>query len=203
MSARWSMAHRANWCASSSDDQFHCVLVGIGAFTKWAETAHQHCARCCNHVWGLSLAECYLGTPESSEKHAVDLVKHWMTEIWHLAEMARAQPQVSYKVFTMCLTGRWTYHLCCLAINPSCLRMIDDSIRTDVLPALTGHGVPADSPLQLICRDCSNSRLGLVVFVFPSCPPLPHRHEASLQVTRPLVKFTILSQVPPTMSSSR
>ena len=132
----------------------------------------------------------YLGTAASSEDYATSMAGHWTTELRRLADMARTQPQASYTVLTKCLVGRWTYHLRCLAFDPRCLQKIDDCIRTELLPALTGHEVPQDSQLRELLS--FPARFGGLAVPALSAAALFER-QASLRVTKPLVDLTVRS----------
>ena len=130
----------------------------------------------------------YLGTPESSDKYTRSMVDRWVTELRRLARMAQTQPQAFYAVFTRCLVSRWTYHLRCLDFNPSCLQAMDDAINAELIPALTGHEIPQNSPLREVLS--FPARFGrLAIPVLSEAAPL--EHAASRDVTRPLVTLVV------------
>ena len=130
----------------------------------------------------------HLGTPVSRARYTANLVESWMTELRQLIAMARTQPQAAYTVFCKCVTGRWTYHLRCLEFEPACLMPIDTIIRTELIPALTGHEVPDDSPLrELLSLPARFGGLALPVLSAAAVA----EHQASLEVTRPLVCLSV------------
>ena len=132
----------------------------------------------------------YLGTPGSCQEYAAGMVDQWTTEVRRLAGMAKTQPQASYTVLTKCLVGRWTYHLRCIDFDACCLQKMDDCIRKELLPALTGHEMPQDSPLRELLFFPARFG-GLAVPVLSATAPF--QRQASVRVTKPLVDLTLRS----------
>ena len=130
----------------------------------------------------------HLGTPASRTQYTAGLVESWITELRQLITMAKTQPQAAYTVFCQCVAGRWTYHLRCLEFEPACLLPIDNIIRTELIPALTGHEVPSDSSLRELLS--LPARFGGLALPVVSAAAVAE-HQASLEITEPLVRLSV------------
>ena len=105
----------------------------------------------------------YLGVPLGTEEYAQSFlsnkIKQWNEELNLLATMAHSdtQPHTAYAAFTHRMTSKWSYLSRSMMDASSCLQPIEHTIRTKLIPALTGRPPPND-----IERDL-HSQLALVV----------------------------------------
>ena len=130
----------------------------------------------------------FLGAPEFCKGYVAGLSAKWVGQLHRLSVMAQTQPQAAYAVFTKCLSGRWTYHLRCLEIDPHSLKEMDDVILREFIPSLLGHEVAEESSLREILAFPARFG-GLAIPVLSAIAE--QEHAASLQVTAPMVQLTV------------
>ena len=91
----------------------------------------------------------YLGASIGSQEfmdYVRSKVKIWSSNIAHLSEIAKSQPHASFTALTHGLQSKWSY-LCRVIHNIGhLLSPLDEMLRSDLLPALTGR--PSTSDLE-------------------------------------------------------
>lgn len=89
-----------------------------------------------------------IGTPEYVEEHLSTKVNEWVSNFNTLSEIARSQPQAAFSALIHGLLNKWTYLSRVLDISPQLLPL-DDALRTNLLPAITGRPAPNDLKCEL------------------------------------------------------
>ena len=128
----------------------------------------------------------YLGAAIGSEayinEYVSSKVKMWSSSISILSEIARSQPHAAFSALTHGLLSKWTY---LSRVQPNICHLLvplDTVLRTDLLPAITGHPPPNDLECALFDLPARLGGLGL---------RLPSRHadreyQCSQSITKPL-----------------
>ena len=149
-------------------------------------------------VWLVTLTDenalaTVLGSPVGKPDYIADFVsqkvKQWVGEIEKLAEIADSQPHAAYGAITHGLSSKWSYLSRTTPDINHLLVPIEASIRTTLLPKLTGHNVPNDVERRLFSLP---AHLGGLNITDPSSFA-NEQFNASQQVTKPLVDL-ILSE---------
>ena len=122
-----------------------------------------------------------LGTPEFIEEYIVEKVAAWITELECLSQIARSELHAAFSAFTRGLTGHWTYFLRTIEGISPLMKPLEDTIRQQFLPALTGRDSPSDEELELLALPSCHGGLGLV-----NPTAMADEYTSSLQITEPL-----------------
>ena len=83
-----------------------------------------------------------IGTQEYTESFVQSKLEKWNTE---LKSLASTQPHAAYSAFTHGLTSRWTYLARTTPNISTLLEPLETTIRTELLPTLTGRAPPETS----------------------------------------------------------
>ena len=122
----------------------------------FADTNIQITARGQRHLGAV------LGSREFTEEYVADKVQSWVSEVSALAEIANSHPHAAYSVFTHGLIGRWVYLMRTVRDISSFLKPLEDAIRLQLLPSISGHpGCSADE-WDLLSLPCRFGGLGLI-----------------------------------------
>ncbi len=130
-----------------------------------------------------------IGTPAFVKSFVDEKVKCWVEEIVLLSKIAADEPQTAYTAFTFGVRSRWNYLSRTVPEIESSLQPLEDSIRREFLPALTGQAAFGDAVRNLLALPTRAGGLGISNPVLQATP----QHQTSIKVTHPLVKL-ILSQ---------
>ena len=123
-----------------------------------------------------------VGTREFVEKYVKSKVNSWLSDVCNLTTIAKTQPHAAYSALTHGLSSKWTY-LCRAIPNVSnLLKPLDDSLRTKLIPTLTGGPPPSDLECTLFALP---ARLGGLGITIPSNQG-DQEHQSSLLVTSAL-----------------
>ena len=125
-----------------------------------------------------------LGGKSFVDSYVEEKVAMRVKEVEDLAIIAKSHPQAAYAAFTHGLTSKWTYLMRTVSVAQQCLQPLEDAIRQQLLPALTGKTDISDIERELISLP---ARLGGLSIPNPTVTP-PTEHNASLEVTAPLVE---------------
>ena len=102
-----------------------------------------------------------LGTRTFVEAFVTERVKEWTREVEHLATIAASQPHAAYSALTHGLTSKWSY-LSRTVPNISDLFMpLENAIRHQLLPALTGRSGLTDLERDLLALPTRHGGLGI------------------------------------------
>ena len=116
------------------------------------------------------------------------MVSPWQSSLCNLTTIAKTQPHAVYSALTHGLSSKWTY-LCRTVPNISnLLKPLDDTLRTKLIPALTGKPPPSDLECVLFAP---LARLGGLGISIPS-QQADLEHQSSQLVTSALQDHIIL-----------
>ena len=126
-----------------------------------------------------------LGSPEYVSQYVSEKVQQWSKELKLLSAIAITQPHTAFAAYTHGLASKWSY-LCRTTpfISPH-LKVLEDVLRTEFIPNLTGRPPPNDAERKLLALPARFGGLGI------SDPSLnsDDAFKASLVVTAPLRKL--------------
>ena len=128
-----------------------------------------------------------IGSPEYVHQFVSERVKEWVHQVEVLSSVAVPHPQSAFAAYTHGLCNKWTY-LCRTCPDISHLfQPLEDTIRLQFIPALTGRDPPNDQMRDLLSLPSRHGGLGLV----SPCVHSASQHEASLAITSPLVSSVL------------
>ena len=122
-----------------------------------------------------------LGTKSFVEEFATEKVLAWKTKLERLSLIARSEPHAAFSAFTHGVFGHWMYFLRTVEGLSSLMQPIEDTIRQQHLPVLTGRDSPSDMERELLELPARHGGLGLV-----NPTTLEEEHSFSLCLTAPL-----------------
>ena len=134
-----------------------------------------------------------LGSQEYTDLFVKGKVKEWCNELEKLASIAETQPHAVYAAITHGLAGKWNYLSRTTPDIGECLDPLETTLRTKIIPALTGRPPPSDAECTLLALPARLGGIGV-------CNPSKRSSEftASLQITSPLK--SLISKKYPTYS---
>ena len=135
-----------------------------------------------------------LGTQKHIDKFVEGKVSVWCAEVENLSHIAETQPHAAYTAITHGMVGKWNYLSRTIPNISDHLVPLEASIRTKLIPALTGRPPPSDNERDLLALPVRLGGLGI---------PDPSKRStdefsASLSVTGPL--RTLISEQNPIYS---
>ena len=137
----------------------------------------------------------YLGTPigsiSFSEEFVRKKVKQWTTELKKLSDITNIQPQAAYTILTRGLMSQWTYLMRTVHNLDRHLQPLEEILRCNLLPALTGRPTFSDLERDLLALPACLGGLGIPI---PTSTASGYFADCS-QITAPLVKL-INEQIP-------
>ena len=115
-------------------------------------------------------------------------VQEWVEEIKTLSEFAVTQPHAAYAAFVHGLSSRWNYLLRVTDWTEhsasELLQLLESTIRSQFIPALTGHALPGDLVRNLLALPARLGGLGLINPVAVSA----EQHHTSKVISAPFVE---------------
>ena len=103
-----------------------------------------------------------LGTQEFVDQYVNDKVHHWNEELLLLVDVAQTQPHAAYAAFIHGYIHKFSY-LCRTVPNiDQLLQPLEDSIRSRLIPALTGRAPPCHIDRELLALPARLGGLGIV-----------------------------------------
>lgn len=131
----------------------------------------------------------YLGGAIGSDQFLEDFftasVSNWTAEIKRLATIATSQPHAAFAALTHGLINRWTFSTRVSPFKAEHLQPLEEAIRYQLIPALTGQPQPSGKIRQLLALPARHGGMGVVN---PTC--LPTRNfSISETICNPLVKL--------------
>ena len=126
---------------------------------------------------GRPLLGAPIGTQCYSSEFIQEQVSQWVAEVKTLSSVAKTRPQAAYAAYTHGLAGKWTYLSRACEISSEQLSDLEEVIRLDFIPAISGHAVsdierillalPARMgglglPNQRVMRTCPTVGLGML-----------------------------------------
>ena len=130
-----------------------------------------------------------LGTRTFIEEYVQEKVEVWKAELNRLSLIAKSEPHAAFSAFTHGLIGHWMYFLRTIEGITPLLQPLEECIRQDFLPALTGQSSFSDLERELLALP---ARLGGMGLVNPTT--LSTEHTFSLRLTAPLTTIIVLQK---------
>ena len=126
-----------------------------------------------------------LGSPDYVSQYVSEKVQQWSKELKLLSAIAITQPHATFAAYTHGLASKWLY-LCRTTpfISPH-LKVLEDILRTEFIPNLTGRPPPNDVERKLLALPARLGGLGISDHTLNS----DDAFKASLLVTAPLRKL--------------
>ena len=121
---------------------------------------------------------------ESSVCHKVDI---WAQELIELVTCAKTQPHAAYAAFTHGMISKWLFIMRTIPNIGHLLQPLEDIIRQQLIPTLTGRPPPNDFERDLLALP---ARLGGMGLINPMTIA-DQEYKASLEVSGPLVRCLI------------
>ncbi len=90
-----------------------------------------------------------LGTQAYIDNNVRCKVEQWSDVLKRLSSIADTQPHAAYAALTHGMVGRWTYLARTIPNIGHLLQPLEDIIRTQLIPALTGRAPPNDNECEL------------------------------------------------------
>ena len=90
-----------------------------------------------------------IGSWEFVTSHENSKVNEWLSSVKCLAAIARIQPHAAFSALTHGLTSKWIYLSHTTPDIGPLLKPLDDALRSDFLPALTGRPPPSNMEYAL------------------------------------------------------
>ena len=107
----------------------------------------------------------HLGAALGSRPFAHDFVKQkvnkWTSEIESLSDIAKVQPQAAYAVLTHGLMNEWTFLMRTIPDIDDLFLPLEEAIRYQLLPALTGRSSFSDAERELLALPVRHGGLGI------------------------------------------
>ena len=125
-----------------------------------------------------------LGTRSFADTYVSRKVQDWVAEVKTLASIALSQPHAAFAALTHGLCGRWNYLQRTIPYTLELFQPLEDAIRLQLLPALTGKAGLTDSERVLLELPAGLRGLGVVNPVRSASA----NYLNSNQITDPLVK---------------
>ena len=130
-----------------------------------------------------------IGTSEFVHSYVESKVAMWMKELDYLATFAVSQPHAAHSAFTHGFSNKWSYLSRTIPGIGSLLQPLESSIRSSLIPALTGQPPPNDGLRDLFALP---ARLGGLALSNP-VSSADDEYLASTKISDPL-KCAILQQ---------
>ena len=89
-------------------------------------------------------------------------VQSWVSEVSALAQVAASRPHAAYSAFTHGLIGRWVYLMRAVPDISSFFQPLEDAIRLQLFPSISGHPACSATELDLFSLPCCFGGLGLI-----------------------------------------
>ena len=129
-----------------------------------------------------------LGSTSFLQQFISKRVQEWVEEVKILSEFAITQPHAAYAAFTHGLSSKWNYLLRVTDweehSTSELLQPLESVIRSQFIPALTGHAPPGDLVRDLLALP---ARLGGLGLINPTAVST-EQHATSQLISAPLVE---------------
>ena len=130
-----------------------------------------------------------VGKPNYIMQFVAQKVEQWVKELEKLSNIAESQPHVAYCALTQGLSSKWNFLSRTTPEIQHLLQSLEDTIRTQLLPKLSGREAPNDLER---CLFALPARLGGLNLMNPVSSSII-QHQDSLKITKSLDDL-ILSQ---------
>ena len=131
----------------------------------------------------------YLGSALGSHSYTSEFVtgkvKQWTNELKSLSNIATSQPHAAFAAYTHGMMSKWSYISRTIPDISNHLQSLEDTIRSDFIPSITGRPPPNDSVRNLLAL---SARLGGLGILDPSLRS-DDEFNASTKVTASLINL--------------
>ena len=104
-----------------------------------------------------------LGSPRYVSKYVCEKIQEWSKELKLLSAIATTQPHTAFAAYTHGLAGKWSYLTRTVPSIRDHLKVLDDILRSDFIPNLTGRPPPNDIDRKLMALPARLGGLGISV----------------------------------------
>ena len=101
------------------------------------------------------------GTPTYTDQFVAERVDQWSGEVSLLSAIATTQPHAAFAAFTHGLSSKWSYLSRTLPNLSNHLQTLENIIRSEFIPSLTGNPPPNDADRNLFALPARLGGLGL------------------------------------------
>ena len=102
-----------------------------------------------------------LGTRDFVVEYVQEKVANWKAEIGRLSLFARSEPHAAYSALTHGLTSHWTFLLRSIKDIAHLMQPVEDAIRLQLLPAITGREALTDHERDLLALPARLGGIGV------------------------------------------
>ena len=125
-----------------------------------------------------------IGSREYKNEFMEQLVGSWNAELRVLSEIAQTQPQAAYSAYIKGFKHKFNYALRTITDIEHHLAAIEDTLRNQFIPAITGGRVCSDEERKMLALSVKLGGLG----IDDVCNSAQFELEASIKVTKSLVE---------------
>ena len=130
-------------------------------------------------------------TQFNKDEYVNELVTRWTKELKVLSQIAEIQPQAAYSAYVHGFRGKFTYFLRTIPDITYCLQPVEDIIRNEFIPAITGGNQCSDKERDLLALPDRLGGFGLETIAKISTM----EYESSRKMTKSLVESVIEQQI--------
>ena len=107
-----------------------------------------------------------IGSEAFKVSHAESLVDAWIKQDWFklLSIIAESEPQSAYSAFVSGFKGKLTYFMCTIPSLGELLKPLEDVIRFNFIPAITGGHLCSDNDRILLSLPMKSGVLAIPPF---------------------------------------
>jgi len=124
-----------------------------------------------------------IGSQQYVSSYAESKAQGWASNLNHLASIASTQPHVTFAALTHGLSSKWTYLCCTIPGISRQLCSVDQSLQSELIPALTGRPPPSELDHNLFALP---ARLGGLGVGIPS-KNSDREFSVSMTICKPLI----------------
>ena len=132
-----------------------------------------------------------IGSQQYKDEYVNELVTRWTKELKVLSQIAEIQPQAAYSAYVHGFRGKVTYFLRTIPDITYCLQPVEDIMRNEFIPAITGGNQCSDKERDLLVLPFRLGGLGLENITKIST----REYERSRKMTKSLVESVIEQQI--------
>ena len=102
-----------------------------------------------------------LGTRDFVVDYVQEKVANWKAEIGHLSSFAKSEPHAAYAALTHGLMSHWMFSLRSIEGIAHLMQPVEDAIRLQLLPAITGRDALTDDERDLLALPARQGGIGM------------------------------------------
>ena len=128
-----------------------------------------------------------IGFQDYKNDYVNNLVTTWKTELETLSKIAEIQPHAAYSAYVHGFKEKFVYFLRTIPNMNNHLQLIENVIRNNFIPAITGENQCSDEEINLLTLSVRHGGLGIDNI----CKISTHEYKSSRKVTKHLVDHVI------------